>query len=336
MDYYDALSDVIRQSLFIVPFALGRQLLTSASDSENIIRALVVAGIVYSLPMLFEVRMSPQLHTWIYGYFPHSFLQQMRDGGFRPVVFLGHGLWVAFFAMTAVVGAATLWQARISVGRFNPAGVLAYLSVVLLLCKSMASMLYAAVLLLFIRFTSVTTQLNIARCIVLITLLYPMLRAMECFPVQGIEEMAASVSKERAQSLKFRLDNEEILLARARERAFSGWGSWGRNRVYDEATGDDLSVTDGRWIIVMGQYGWFGYIAEFGLLALPVFRAFKASRYVPIKKDRIILGALSLILAISLLDLLVNASVTPWTWLIAGSLLGRCESINPATKRRAY
>ena len=74
------------------------------------LRGLVVAGLIYSLPMLFEVRMSPQLHTWIYGYFPHSFGQQMRDGGFRPVVFIGHGLGVAFFVMTTVVAAAAFWR----------------------------------------------------------------------------------------------------------------------------------------------------------------------------------------------------------------------------------
>ena len=73
---------------------------------------LIVAGLCYSVPMLFEVRMSPQLHTWIYGYFPHSFVQQMREGGFRPVVFLGHGLLTAFFIMSAAVAAAAFWQTR--------------------------------------------------------------------------------------------------------------------------------------------------------------------------------------------------------------------------------
>src|SRR5262249_17769116 len=100
---YDAGSAVIAEFLFFLPFILGRQYLKNAVDHEQILRALVIAGLLYSLPMLFEVRMSPQLHTWIYGYFPHSFAQQIREGGFRPVVFLGHGLLVAFFALTTVV-----------------------------------------------------------------------------------------------------------------------------------------------------------------------------------------------------------------------------------------
>src|SRR5262245_16651075 len=87
--HYDALSAVVSQLLFLLPFFLGRQLLRSSADSEGILRVLVIAGLLYSLPVLFEVRMSPQLHNWFYGYHPHQFAQQMRDGGFRPVVFMG-------------------------------------------------------------------------------------------------------------------------------------------------------------------------------------------------------------------------------------------------------
>ena len=42
------------------------------------------------------------------GYFQHSFEQMMRAGGFRPIVFLYHGLWVAFLTATAVLAAFTL------------------------------------------------------------------------------------------------------------------------------------------------------------------------------------------------------------------------------------
>src|SRR5260370_35172054 len=96
----------------MIPFLLGPQLLQNSTDGEDILRALAIAGLIYSVPMLFEIRVSPQLHTWIYGYFPNSFEQQMRDGGFRPVVFLGHGLIVAFFVMTTSVAAAAFSRTR--------------------------------------------------------------------------------------------------------------------------------------------------------------------------------------------------------------------------------
>ena len=45
------------------------------ADSEEILRVLIIAGLVYSVPMLFEIRLSPQLHNWIYGYYPSQFVQ---------------------------------------------------------------------------------------------------------------------------------------------------------------------------------------------------------------------------------------------------------------------
>src|SRR4029078_1483761 len=113
--HYDALSAVVSQFTLIIPFFMGRQILRSAHDTAEILKVLVIAGLLYSLPMLFEIRMSPQLHSWIYGYFPSQFAQAMREGGFRPVVFMGHGLPVAFFAMTAAVASAALWRTQIFV-----------------------------------------------------------------------------------------------------------------------------------------------------------------------------------------------------------------------------
>ena len=88
--HYDALSAVVGQLLFLLPFFLGRHLLRKPIDNAEIMRVLVIAGLLYSLPMLFEIRMSPQLHRWFYGYDSSDFIQAVRDNGFRPMVFMGH------------------------------------------------------------------------------------------------------------------------------------------------------------------------------------------------------------------------------------------------------
>jgi hypothetical protein len=44
-------------------------------------------------------------------------------------------------------------------------------------------------------------------------------------------------------------------------------------------------------------------------------------------KDQIFLSTLSLILAINLIDMLPNATIHRWTWLLAGALLGRSETM---------
>src|SRR5690606_33843621 len=79
--------------------------------------AFALAGLVYTLPVLFEVRMSPQLHAIFYGFFPHSFGQHIREGGFRPAVFLGHGLLIGMLFSIAILAALSLWREALRAGR---------------------------------------------------------------------------------------------------------------------------------------------------------------------------------------------------------------------------
>jgi hypothetical protein len=147
-----------------------------------------------------------------------------------------------------------------------------------------------------------------------------------------IVELARSIDNERAESLAYRFDNEDILLLRAFERPLFGWGRYGRSRVYDPDTGRDISVTDGRWIIDIGQFGLIGFLTEFGLLSICVFRAASVYRLAQSEKDQLALATLGLILSINIFDLLPNSGLIPWTWLIAGALLGQAETLASSRK----
>ena len=147
-------------------------------------------------------------------------------------------------------------------------------------------------------------------------------------------EIANTISTDRAESLKTRFDNEDQLLQRASQRFLFGWGRWGRSRIYDKNSGKDLSITDGRWIIDIGQFGLFGFLAEFGLLVLPIFRAASALKFAGSINDKVNLAALALILATSVVDLLPNSGLMPWTWLLAGALLGRAEALRQRSRER--
>jgi hypothetical protein len=331
---YDALSAAVAQFIFMAPFFLGRQFLRKPEDNAEILRVMTIAGLVYSLPMLFEVRMSPQLHTWIYGYFPHSFEQQMRDGGFRPVVFLGHGLLVAFFTMTTTVAAAALWRTRTRVGGIPTGGIVGYLSLVLVLCKTASSLIYVALLAPLVRWAPPRTQLRVACVLASVTLAYPMLRVADLVPTRSILEAANTISADRARSLGVRFDNEDQLLERAWERPWFGWGRFGRNRVYKGWNGGDSSITDGTWIITLGTFGMVGFVAEFGLLALAVFRAAMALKFAQTARESVYLGTLALIVSINTIDLLPNSTISPWTWLLVGALLGRAEALFTLARQR--
>ena len=331
--HYDALSASVAQLIEVLPFMLGRRYLRSFEDNHIILRALTMAGLAYTLPMLLEIRLSPQLHTWIYGYFPHSFDQQMRDGGFRPVVFLGHGLRVAFFAMTTVLASAALWSCRERVLPAPPALVTGWLGGTLLLCKTLGSFVYAAALVPVIMFVKPRSQLRLAAILVSLALIYPLLRTTDLFPSDILVEAAGHVSVQRQASLKIRFDEEKLLLDRALERPWFGWGRWGRGRIYDE-TGKDVTLSDGHWVITLGSFGLFGFLAEFGLLALSVFRALGAIRFASSVREQVFLATLSLIVAVGLVDLLPNATINPTSWLFAGALLGRAELVCVVQSKR--
>ena len=88
----DLISMLTDNTLFLVPLILARRHLASPEIHVEVLRALVILGALYSLLILFEARMSPQLHRWIYGYFQHVWVQHIRGGAFRPIVFMAHGL----------------------------------------------------------------------------------------------------------------------------------------------------------------------------------------------------------------------------------------------------
>jgi hypothetical protein len=330
---YDAFSAALEQFIFMLPFFLGRRVFRNHTDIEYIFRVTVIAGLCYSVPMLFEVRMSPQLHSWVYGYFPSDFVQNIRDGGFRPVVFLGHGLMVAFFTMTTVVAAAAFWRIKSRLAGMPAFGSVIYLSVILIFCKSLGSLIYGVVLLPLVKWTKPLTQLRVAVLLATVSLTYPLLRTEGLVPVNSMIDIASMVNAERADSLAVRFGQEAMLLEHASSRIFFGWGRYGRSRVYNDY-GKDISLTDGKWVTTIGQWGIFGFISMFGLLALPIFRAIGSLRFAESEREKTFLAALGLLCAVSLFDLLPNDTLTPWTWFLAGSLLGRAEALRSLSKAR--
>lgn len=327
MSYYDGFTWSVSQFFLIAPFFVGKEIFKTFEDQLLMFKFLVAAGLLYSMPMLFEVRMSPQLHTWIYGYFPHSFAQVRRFDGFRPVVFMGHGLAVAFFMVAVLTSAAVLWKTRIKLNLFSPAIIAHYVLIVLMFCKSFAAFLYGVFAFVLILFSKPKTQIKIAVLLASMAMFYPIMSITNIFPHQTIIDVATSINEERGRSLQDRFDNEEKLLIHAKERFYFGWGGWGRNRVFNQETGKDESVTDGRWILTLGQFGIIGFIAEFGLLAMTVFRAYSALRFLESRRERTLLSAHALLVSIIMIDQLPNASLGPWLWLLAGILLGRSEAI---------
>lgn len=308
-----------RNVLMLIPMYIGSRFLATDKGREVLLRAVPTALLFYSPAMLFEVRMSPQLHRWVYGYFPHSFAQQMRDGGFRPVVFLSHGLEVALFTTLGLLATVVLLKKRERILGLPAGLVVAYFGGLVVLCKSLGSTIYAIVLSPLLLFTRPRTWARLALIGSLFVCSYPMLRTNGLSPTQLVTNAAGAFSLSRQASFQMRLNNEEALLAKANQKPLFGWGGWGRNRIYDKWTGQDISVTDGGWIIEYGCYGWAGYLALFGLLTVALLQAARAmsKEVTPANVTR---GALALLVGMYVVDSIPNASQLAIIFPLAGAV----------------
>ena len=318
---HEAFSFFFKHALLVLPLLLGRRYLASTESHRRLLLALTITGLALSLPALLEVRLSPQIHTWIYGFFPHDFIQVRRFGGWRPQVLFEHGLRFAIFMAMCLLAAAALLRVKMRY-KWLRALAVSWLSAVLVLCKSLAAIIFAAVLLPIAILFGRRLQMLTAVIIALTTLLYPALRSTGVLTEPVIRSVIDPVDVgNRYASLKSRLVNEDMLLAHAADRPVFGWGTFGRHRVYDPVTGQDVTVTDGIWIIVFTQHGWVGYIAIFGLLSSPIILLYFKRKYTP----PIETTGLCLVLSINLLDMLPNSSLMPMSMLIAGALYGAHE-----------
>lgn len=327
---YDSLSALAQQVFLMLPFFLARSLLRTEAAIREILVALVLAGAIYALPMLWEVRFSPQLHTRLYGFFQHDFAQAIRAGGFRPFVFMPHGLWVAFFAFMCAMAAAALLKAAEPGLRGRRALALGMTAGLVVLCKSMGALVFTLVFVPVVLLFRPRAQLALAAVLVTVVLAYPLLRGSGLVPTEAIVSAVQSISEERAESLDYRFTNEDRILTHVEDKPVFGWGGWGRFMVYDPGTGRAISVVDGQWVITIGHYGWLGFLAMFGLLTLPVLALWWRARQPDAPAVPVTVSALALILAVNAVDLLPNATLIPFSWLMAGALLGYAEALKAA------
>ncbi|WP_199259548.1 hypothetical protein [Paracoccus binzhouensis] len=318
--------EVFRACIEVLPLLLGYRYLHDHRGARLVCRYIVLAMLWYSIPMLIEIRMSPQINVWVYGYFQHDFIQTIRYGGYRPIVFLEHPLWVASITAIALVFAVGLARSE---KRPRARLVVAYLVFALFICKSAGALILSAFFIPLVALCSPRRVVLVATVAVSVATLYPVLRSSPFMPLQEIVDMAKSVSPERGRSLEFRLMNEEQLLERAMEKPLLGWGGSGRSLIVDPYDGDLVAIPDGLWVIYLGSRGMLGYLSAFLLLGAPVFLLYRAmSRQPPgPAPEHALLGAMAVAVAMNIIDLIPNATLTPITWLIAGSLLGNAARV---------
>jgi hypothetical protein len=251
----------------------------------------------------------------------------IRGGGYRPMVFMQHGIMLGtFMCMAALVG---VWCAVTRVFPKKLWNVPVWIPVLLLVGASVAVKSSGAIGLMVLGLIILQASVLLkTRLLILLLICLPLLyittRASGTWDGQNVVDFVAkNFSEDRSLSLKFRLDNENILVAKALERKMFGWGGWGRSRVFDEVTGEDISTTDGFWVITLGRWGVLGLGAVSALLLLPMARFLIRHRATEWKSPELAPGAvLALIPVLFFLDGTLNAMVNQMYILFAGATAG--------------
>lgn len=330
----DAISMAVRDLLwFVVPFYLGRNLVRSPRELRTVLSMLAGAGLIYAILVLYESRMSPQLHKMVYGFHPNNFGKSLRLGGYRPMVFMQSGLAVAIFMLTSTMAGFALARARLS-SRWMPSrAAAALLAFALVVCRSLGTLLYAAfvlpVLVLLSRRGLRAAILGLA----LLVSVYPALRALHLFPTESIVSLASKINADRAESLGFRFENENEIVDRSGQKLLFGWGGYDRSMV-SVKTGYLIRAADGFWVIQLGQRGVVGLGLTIGLLVWPLFRAVRRLPRVTDPRAHALLGGLALIVAIRAFDMMPNGMYGVLPFFLAGALFGVTDW-SPTSRRGA-
>lgn len=287
-------------------------------------KVLVGAGLIYAIPILIELRFSPQMHVWIYGY-PASlqFDQTIRFGGYRPMVMMTHGLALSLFMLGPTLAAFALARdKRERVWKVSARAAAFFLLLLVIACKSTAVWIYAAIAIPLVRYGSVKWMMRTSVVLALVVCLYPYLRAIDQFPTERVLELAEKIDVDRRESMKFRFDNEDVLIEHAMKKPWLGWSTvYGRNMLYDEG-GGLMTVTDGGWIIALGNGGIVG-LALFNLIpVIGILTVARRLRRIRDPKHRTMLAALALYLAVCWVDVLPNGSFNLLPHFLSGALCG--------------
>jgi hypothetical protein len=335
---YNGVSNAIMNFLtWGVFYWMGRRYFSDATSMRKLTLAIVVGGLMYFPLMAFEVRMSPQLSRMVYGFFPHSFLQHMRYGSFRPIVFMQHGLMVALWSAVSAISAYWLWRSRTVVTLMSfPMSLLTMVMIVgTILCKSVGALILMAVGLASFSFFKKSGSTRLFKVMLLLSLFYISFRISNILPISTIEStLEKYFDAERVQSALMRMTEEDLFGARAMLRPILGWGGYQRGWPIDPDTGQKLiGMVDALWIMLFSSFGLLGLISAFlslGIGPWKVLREYarrKTSPGIdgdPIPIDGIIL---SLVVTLYILDSLLNAMHNPVYILCAGALVSYSLSL---------
>jgi len=318
---YDATKAVVYQTIVWGGiYLLGRLYFTNRESLLDLARYIVYGCLVYMPLCLFEFRFSPQLHLNLYGFHQHEFQQSIRSVGYRPMVFLQHGLMASMWMGMGAFLCGVLTQAKQMPTIFGVPPVISTLALTgtFLIMQSFGAVALFAGAWMVLWLTLGMRSRFALIALVLLPTMWAGLRTTGIVPTQPLVQAASTLSPERAISLGSRLGAEDDLIRHVQRRMVFGWSAWGRDRYID----DRAVVIDGLWVLTLSRNGLFGLMSLLLVWMVPcvsVLRRFRAEDW---RQDPavLVLGAFTIIVAISMVDNLLNAMLILPFLLLLGAL----------------
>jgi hypothetical protein len=321
---YEGLSIVLSQVFaWGLPYLVGRAFFGTSDSLSELAFGIFVAGLVYAPLVLFEMKVSPQLHTWVYGYHQHTFSQARKGDGWRPTVFMQHGLAVAMFMATSSITGLWLWlSGRTKKLLGSPIWVFTVpLFLVSVSCRSSYALLLQVTgvgAILSLRFFKLRVFLL---SIVMIAPIYLIARTVVGWDAQILKDIASEMGSDRARSLNVRLTSEDIILDWMNGHEWIGRSNYSQLIVDTRRTGEKF-IPDALWVIAYGKFGYIGLVSLLGALLVGPSLYFLRNSPVGLASPYAA-GATSLavVLALHACDNLQNAMINPIYMLVAGGLV---------------
>lgn len=259
-----------------IPFFTGRIVFTSEKNAFVLLKTIILGALLYVPFCLFEMKMSPVLHSMVYGYAPrvgNDHLHALRFGLWRPTVFMEMGLQLSLFM--GICSTITLWCAvsgRVTkVANLSTHLIAGILGIVTFFCVSSGAILITIAGWCVI----LSSQLKLHRWILFALFLfamgYPVYRMTNTGAIQiEISEEDSPDIAARKDSLKTRIDSEDLFINKWKDSPLFGWTRW-----FFMYTDGGYAIPDALWIIILACYGLVGWVSWSLMLGTPALLAIR-------------------------------------------------------------
>lgn len=343
LGFYDGAAQIVDKSITHgLPYLIGRLYFRTPDDAKEFAMGMMIGGLLYVPLCLYEIRMSPHLHEMLYGFRPINDWQQVkRWGGWRPMVFMKHGLMVGVWMTTTAAMAFWLWRTKavkdvmgVPMWLIGPTII-----ITAILCKTTGALaLFSVVLtaMLVVRYLDMKILLQ---AILYGIPVYLLARASGLLMGENFGETIAGIFpplEERANSLQYRLDHENAIVGRTHEKILLGWGGWGAAFDVFIPKYRSRAVPDSLWIRTFGEGGIIGLASLYGYYLIPPIvllskmkaREWCSARCAPVT-------GMAMVIMIYAMDCLFNTMENPVFIVATGAVAGMAASLSRSPAKKA-